>query len=232
MATRLEIRTRARIRADQDNSTFPTDTQYNYLIDEAAKEVWYDLIKAGWPISFSSVLTTWSVSFTTLSGLSITDPVAFIRGVYYVSGTTYVELKRLNEGDRGSLMSATGVSQPSHYDVRVDAANGIGVEVLPYVAGASIRIEYVKEHPGLPNDASVWYGPARSDELIVLKAAIKGCRKEGNDQGARFLEGEYAYLLECVQDMASWTNMRHAATIRDLGNPLGVERLPGDFDLY
>jgi hypothetical protein len=32
--------------------------------------------------------------------------------------------------------------------------------------------------------------------------------------------------------MASWTNMRHAATIRDVGNPLGVERLPGDFDLY
>lgn len=49
MPTRAQIRSRARVKADQDNSTFPTDAQYNDIIDEVAKEVWGDLIQAGWP---------------------------------------------------------------------------------------------------------------------------------------------------------------------------------------
>jgi hypothetical protein len=231
MATRSELRTRARIRADQDQSTFPTDTQYNYLIDEAAKEVWYDLIRAGWPISFSQASA--SVGSSAVMGLAntflVSGTVALIRGVYYLNGGTYTELKRLNEGDRAGLYQTGGT--PTHYDVLVDPSEGIAVTVLPYSPGSQIVVEFVREHPGLPNDASVWMGPARSDELIVLKAAMKGCRKEGNDQGARFLEGEYAYLQQCVQDMASWTNMRHSATIRDVGDPLGNQRMPFDFDI-
>lgn len=233
MATRLEIRTRARIRADQDSSTFPTDTQFNYLIDEACKEVWYELIRAGWPISFTQAsAVTSSVSFLTLSGaFAVTGTVAFIRGVYLLRGGTYVELQRVNEGDRSGMYTSTG-AEPSHYDVRIDPTDGIGVQVLPFAAGHTIVVEYIKEHPGLAADGTAWYGPGRSDELIVLKTAMKACRKEGNDQGARFLEGEYMYLMQCVQDMASWTNMRHAALIRDVGNPLGGRRLPGDYDVF
>lgn len=233
MATRSDLRTRARLRADQDASTFPTDTQFNYWIDEACREVFYDLVRAGWPISFYSGTVAAAASFLTLSGaFAETNPVAFIRGVYCVQGGTYHELKRLNEGDRAGLYSSTGASMPSHYDVRIDASDGIGVEILPYVAGATIRVEYVREHAGLAADNVPWLGPARSDELIVLRTAQKAMRKEGNDQGAAQLDREYQYLQQCVQDMASWTNMRHSATIRDVGDPLGRSRLPGDFDVY
>lgn len=233
MATRLELRTRARIRADQDNSTFPTDTQYNYLIDEAAKEVWYDLVRAGWPISFSAASATATSAFMPLATtFSVTGTVAFIRGVYWSMGGEFHELKRVNEGDRAALMSSQSNANPTHYDVRIDPTNGIGIEVLPASAGCTIRVDYIKEFPGFSADGDSWIGPGRSDELIVLRAAIKGCRKEGNDQGARFLEGEYAYLQQCVQDMASWVNMRHSATIRDVGDPTGRHRLPGDFDVF
>ncbi len=227
MATRADIRTRARIRADQDNSTFPTDTQYNYLIDEAAKEVWYDLIRAGWPIRFSTTSFVTAGSQMTLLGVS---GVAFVRGVYFQQGGNVTELPRIQEGDRAALYSNQG-NLPSGYNVHV-AANGTHIEVLPITSGCTILVEYVSEYAGFTNDGDTWFGPARSDELIVLKAAMKACRKEGNDQGARFLEGEYAYLQQCVQDLASWTNMRHSATIRDVGNPLGRSRLPGDFDVY
>lgn len=237
MATRADLRTRARVRADQDNSTFPTDTQYNLFIDEAAKEVWYDLIRAGWPPSFSAATlalpavpsTAGVVTLSTDAGVSVA--VAFVRGVFCQVGGTWYELKRLNEGDRADLYSVTG-TQPTHYDVRVSADDGIQVEFLPYVAGVQVRIEYVKEHPGFASDVVQWKGPARSDELIVLRAAQKGMRKEGNDQGAAMVDREYQYLQQCVADLASWTNMRHAATIRDVGNPLGPSRLPGDYDVY
>jgi hypothetical protein len=122
MATKAQIRTRARVRADQDNSTFPSDTQYDLLIDVAAKETWFDLIQAGWPINFAT--TDKTAAGTNPITLSISGTVAFIRGVFYKNGTTYTPLQRLNEGQRGNLMSATGQSAASHYAVYIDPTNG------------------------------------------------------------------------------------------------------------
>lgn len=227
MATRSEIRTRARIRADQTNSTFPTDTEYNYLIDEAAKETWFDLVQAGWPINFSTVDKTAAGSNPITLGVG---DVAFVRGVFYVSGGAVMELDRVQEGERAALMSTSG-GQATHYDVRVDPTNGAVVELLPLPSSGTYRVHYIVEHPGLATDGTSWYGPARSDELLVLKAAAKGCRMEGNDQGAVQLDREYAILLDKVQNMASWFNMRHSARIRDVADPLGGTRDPFDYDV-
>jgi hypothetical protein len=224
MATRLQIRTRARIRADQDDSTFPDDTEYNYLIDEAVKDVWYDLIQAGWPINFAAATKTATGSNPITLGISGT--VAFIRGVYYINGSTFDELKRVNEGDRASLMSRTG-GPATHYDVRIDPTNGPVLELLPLPSSGSYRVEYITEHPGLASDVTEWYGPARSDELVVLCTAAKAMRKEGNDQGAQQVTREYGYMLDKVQAMASWFDMRNSGSIRDVG-PLEMQR--GDFD--
>jgi hypothetical protein len=97
MATRSDIRTYARVRADQDASTFPTDAQYNTILDFAGKAVWFELVKSGWPISFTSVTKT--ATGTNPITLGVSGTIAFIRGVYRVDGTTYTELRRLNEGD-------------------------------------------------------------------------------------------------------------------------------------
>ncbi len=229
MATRAVIRTRARIRADQDGSTFPTDAQYDYIIDAAAKETWFDLIQAGWPISFAT--TDKTAAGTNPITLSISGTVAFIRGVFYKTGTTYAELERLNEGDRASLMSAAGQAQASHYSVYIDATVGPVLEILPLPSSGTYRVLYTLEHPGFSGDSVEWYGPARSDELLVLKAAAAGCRKEGNDQGAEQLDREYAALLDKVQSMASWFDMRNPAKIRDVGAMSRPVRDAFDFDV-
>lgn len=228
MATRAQLRTRARTRADQTDSTFPTDTEYNLLLDEAAKEAWYDLIQAGWPINFAAA--TKSATGTNPITLGISGTVAFIRGVYHINGSTYSELSRVNEGQRASLMSAGGVQAATSYDVRIDPSNGPVLELLPLPSSGSYRVEYVLEHPGFAGDSTAWYGPARSDELLVLRAAAKGMRKEGNDQGAGQLDREYGMLLEKVQQMASWFNMRHSASIRDTGAFPGTKD-PFDYDI-
>lgn len=231
MTTRANIRDRARVRADQDSSTFPTDAQYNDLIDSSAKDVWYDLVHAGWPINYTSVDKT--ATGTNPLTLGASGTVAFIRGVFYISGGTVYELQRLNEGDRASLMSLTGQAQASHYDVRIDPTSGPVIELLPLPSAGTYRIHYITEYPGFSGDSDTWYGPARSDELIILRAAMKGCRKEGNDQGAAQLEREYGQLLEKVQEMGSWFNMRSATLIRDVGRlqeDRRALRLPFDYD--
>lgn len=214
MATRVILRTRARIRADQTDSTFPTDTEYNYLLDEAAKEAWFDLVQAGWPINFATATKT-ATGVNPIT-LSLSGTVAFIRGVFAINGGTYEELQPINEGDRAGLMSETGVSFATHYDVRIDPTNGPVLELLPLPSSGSYLVQYIVEHPGFSGDSVEWYGPARSDELVVLRAASKGMRKEGNDQGASQLDAEYAMVLEKVQNMAGWFRMRHSAVIRDV----------------
>jgi hypothetical protein len=226
MATRAQLRTRARTRADQDDSTFPSDTEYNDWLDEAAKEVWYDLIQAGWPINFSEASKTATGSNPLALGVT---GVAFVRGVFRLSSGRYIELARLNEGDRGTLMGRSG--DASYYNVRIDPALGAVVELLPLPSSGTYVIQYVPEHPGFAADATEWYGPARSDELLTLKAAAKGCRKEGNDQGAMALDREYLMLLDKVQSMSSWFDMRNAATVRDVVDPIGARKDPFDFDV-
>jgi hypothetical protein len=226
MATRSDIRTRARIRADQDASTFPTDTQYNYLIDEAVKDVWFDLVGAGWPLNFSTANVTASTNPITLS---VSGTLAFVRGVFQLDGGTYRELKRIPEDQRAALMSGSASGEATHYEVRIDPTLGPVIELLPAQTGGTYLVHYVSEHPGLPTDGTNWYGPARSDELIVLAAAAKGLRKEGDDQGADRLMMEYGRLWEKVLNMASWFDQRNAPVIRDVMT--FSRRDPFDFDV-
>lgn len=227
MATRADIRGLARIRADQDSSTFPTDTQYNTIIDFCAKAVWFDLVQAGWPVSFSAVIK--SATGTNPITLGV-GTIAFVRGVYRIEGGTFIELQRLNEGDRASLMSTAG-NQASHYNIMYDATNGAVLELLPCPTSGSYRVEYTTEFAGFANDAATWPGPARSDELVALKAAAMGCRKEGNDQGAEQLDREYGRLMHDVQAMASWFDLRNPPKIRDVNAGLFGPRDPFDYEV-
>lgn len=225
--TRAQLRTKARQRADQNASTFPTDTQYNEFLDEAAAEVWYDLVQAGWPINFSTVSKT--ATNNAFIALGVSGTVAFIRGVFFYDGTSYFELRRLNEGDRAGLLSVPGTDRASHYEYRIDATSGPGIELLPRVSAGTYKVDYILEHPGFSGESDSWYGPGRSGELVAIRAAVKGCRKEGNSQGAAELEREYAVLLSQVQAMASWSDMRNAASIRVVADA-GIKPARDAFD--
>lgn len=216
MATRADIRGYARIRADQDNSTFPTDTQYNTLLDFAGKAVWFDLVKAGWPVYFSTVSVTGG---SNPRALGASGTVAFVAGVFRSDG---VELVRLNEGDRAAMMNQTG--EATHYALAHDPTLGAVVELFPVPSGGTYTVRYVSEWAGFSADNSVWVGPARTDEMVGLRAAIMGMRKEGNDQGAAQLRDEYLELLQAVQDMAGWYDMRNPPVMRDVGGGPGITR--------
>jgi len=217
MADRSAIRTRARTRADQDSAKFPTDAQYNLFIDEACRDVYGDLITSGWPPDFSTTTISYNGS-STGQAIGGGAEVFSVLGVWSTVGGQTYELKRLNEGHRAALLSqgAVGSFPAECYDLRVGTSGPV-IYFFPRVAGTYL-VDYVPDHPGLASDSTVWYGPARSDELVVLSAARKGVLKEGQARhaAAKVLADEYAELLDKVKRMASWFDQRNPAMIRDV----------------
>lgn len=214
-ATRLDIRTRARVRADQDASRFPTDAQYNLFIDEACKDVFGDLVTSGWPPDFSTTTIAYNGSSTGQAVGGGADVLSIV-GVWIDIGGQRMELKRINEGDRARLTStAQGGSYPEYYDYRVGTSGPV-VYLFPRKA-ATVYVDFIPDHTGLAADATVWRGPIRSDELVVLASARKGVLKEGEARSAdaKRLKEEYDELLQKVKTLASWADMRNPAMIRD-----------------
>src|SRR5262249_50750257 len=101
-----------------------------------------------------------------------------------------------------------------YYDLRFTTI-GLQLELLPVVSSGTYVIQYVKQWPGFSGDSDVWVGLPRTDELIVLRAAAKAARKEGNSDLAAQLDKERAELFENVQAMSPWLDMRNAPIIRD-----------------
>lgn len=215
--TRAQLRTNARARADQDNSDFPTDTQYNVYLDSAGGSVWLDLIQAGWPIDFSTVTLAGTGAATIALGVG---SILGVHGVYLKSGGDFLPLSRLNEGQRASLMSQQSPQAgfPGFYEVRINPTTGPVIEFLPLsAAGGSYRVDYVPVWPGFANDSDTWYGPIGSDELLEIRAARYGVLKEGRSgPEAQALDAEYARQLEQVTRTASWFDLRNPAMIRDV----------------
>jgi hypothetical protein len=226
LPTRATLRSNAQIRADQDSADYPSAAAWNIWLDEAAKEVWYDLCAAGWPANFQTTTVTATGARTYSLGVA---QVAFVRNVMTFIGGQYYTLYRINEGKRAQLLSLTSTptGYSEYYDVFVDPAQGYVIELLPVPQGGTYQVDFVPEYAGFGSDAGVWYGPARSDELIELRAAAKGCRKESRLQDAQALDAEYDRLFEKVSAMASWVDQRNPAMIRD---EMGRQpRLVGDY---
>lgn len=212
MATLATIRTYAALRADQDVGNYPTTAQDLTLINAAGQDVWLRLLSGGWPINFQSVTITSTAGKVALGVGNIVG----VHGVYYVQGTQFYRIRRLNEGHRAQLMDPNGTPGWSeYYSLSIDPTSGPVIELLPATPGGQYRIDYVPEWPGFAIDTDVWYGPAGSDELVALRAASKMLRKEGSREEASDIDKEFEVLLMSVIDRAKLYDMRNPAQIRD-----------------
>lgn len=211
--TRGTLRTNARILADQDGADFPTDAQYNVYLDQARKEVWRDLVIAGYPINYSvqTVTANGSAQYTVASSAS----VFAVKAVRYVQGSQRLPIPRINEAQKATIMSSVGQPQASAYEVLVDPSVGTVIRFYPQAVSGSYEVEYLPDLPVFSSDSDTWYGPPGSDELLCLKAAAKGCRKEGRTQDADELMKDYRAMLDSLRTSASWVDLRNPATIRD-----------------
>ena len=214
MATRDQIRDRARIRADQDKSQFPTDAQYDLIVDACSRTIFNDLVAAGWPVK--RTVETVTLTGATSYPINFGDPVNSVTHVYLLQGGQAIELKRVNEADVAGSRSSLATGVYPEYEVSVDMSAGPVVQFFPSNATGTVKVEYVPEWTGFIGGSSVWYGPSHSDELIVLMAAAAGARKEGETSDARALDDEYRALWERVIAHASRFDGRGLPRIRDV----------------
>jgi hypothetical protein len=188
--------------------------------------VWYDLVTAGWPANYTTATVTanGASSYLLASGAAIMG----VRNVYRVDGDRRVHVPRLDESDKAAVL-APGVTNARAYEVLV-GLTGTVVRLYPSSVSGSYEVEYLAEPLDFTNDADTWAGPGRSDQLICLQAAAKGCRKESRRADAADLLSDYRTLLERVIATAAWVDLRNPARIRDTNTPpLGDG---SDFDVY
>lgn len=215
MATRADIRAEARDRADQNDSDFPTDAQYNTAINRGATRAFVDMVSAGWAANLATTTIVANGSTQTYS-FGGSDLVVGSTLVYTDIGGQTFELKRVNPGAVPQLRSQQATGQFSeYYEVRHDINTGPVVEFFPKIAG-TYYVEYLPGFNGFANDSAVWRGPYGSDELLVLYAARFGVLKEGRTTDGEMLRKEYNDRLYELKQNASTFDLRNAASIREV----------------
>lgn len=239
MATRLTLRDSARIAADQDNSTFPTDAAYNDFINRAARVIWRRMLVAGWKPAKENHFITAATPSTYL----ITNPVSVVHTIYQVASAVSTvpisqPLIRLKPEDRFWLLLQPGSSGAIAYElmhgtvediVQAGEANEkMKVELFPTQTAGFYLVHYTPQFSGFTSDADIWIGPDGSDELIILMAAIEGSRKEDNVVHVRLLKDQLKERFDEVIDHIQATDSVGQQTVRDARF---ISRRVGDFDV-
>lgn len=225
MATRLTLRTAARIAADQDNSTFPDDTTYNVILDQSARTVWRRMLGAGWKPDRTSI-TTNLVAGT--SQYTIGTDVSVIHSVMFIQGNVRTPLTRIKPEDLPSILTLPA-GQPQCYDILNGGTVAFLVELYPTPsAGGQVDIRYTKRFPGFTADGDTWIGPDGSDELIILLTAIEGARKEDNRAHIEMLETQYTERYKEVTEAMGWLDSQGQQRVRDAHT---YKFLPGDYNV-
>lgn len=209
MTTRANIRSLARIRADQTNSTFPSDTEYNTLINVAARQVHNKLLRAGWAPhrDVNTITLNGAATYTLPTNLDT------IVDVQYVAGTgDRRPLKPVKPEDRANYL-AMGTGEPQVYEQYLGTRAAGRIVFFPRPSSGTVEVTFTETFSEMTLDADEWYGPNGSADLIALGAAILALDKEGVDTSK--LEREYDKLLGELCDQAHWRDQQGVHTVRD-----------------
>lgn len=223
MSTRAEIRSLARIKADQTNSNFPTDVEYNLLIDEAGRSVWRKLIKAGWSPSRGTTAITANGAPT----YNVAANTHIVVSVMRVEGTTRTRLPLVKPEEWETYLSM-GNGPALVYEVLGGVTGQLAITFYPRPTSGSYEVWFQETFPGFANDAATFTGPQGSADLIAIAAAIQGKKKEGMEAGD--LRDEFAEKYAEVCEDAGLLNSQNPATVRDVRNPSSIDMLKSGFD--
>jgi hypothetical protein len=175
MPTRAQLISRAEIRANMDRSGFPTADQKVTILNEQAASLWAEMVNANYPARRTVVPVT-AVSGTASYPLGVSSllRVVAVRDLRINGGLgTAAWVKRANNLERSRQSVALGYTTAFTplYDLEIDPAAGPSLVLIPNTLSGSFSVELFEGYPGLATDASIWYGPAPSDEVLVLRTA-------------------------------------------------------------
>jgi hypothetical protein len=211
--TLLDLRTRARQRADMESTGFISDSELNTYINSSYAEL-YDLLvsKFGSDYFVSSPYT-----FTTSANVDQYPlPSGFYKllGVdFKISGTNWRTLKRFEFSDR----NISGIWDVYNTELIRYRLLGSNILLSPVPTGAcQLRAWYIPLPDVLANDTDSFSGLNGYEEYVIIDAAIKMLTKEESDTSA--LRADKAAMKKRIEDMAD---------SRDVGSPCSVQDTNG-----
>lgn len=214
MATRTlsELRSRARKRANMENSTFVSDSEFNEYINYSVSEL-RDIIisKAG---------DDYFAASTDFSLLANTESYALPADFYKVlwcdlkgEDGHFYKMKRFEQSEKNNNSLSRLVVPDIRYRLRGD-----NLVVTPFssVGGRIIRLWYVPLLPELSLDTDLLIGFNGWDEYIIVRAAIMALDKEEQDTRALAMRLEQLRLR--VEAMAENRDQGQPMRIQDNGS--------------
>lgn len=204
--TLLNLRTRARDRANMENSTFVSDSIFNSYINYAVSEL-RDIIasKVGEDYFASSQST-----LLTSGQETVALPADFYKLLWVeilISGVSYAQLKRFEVNEQLS-----GVNPGADLKYRLRADN---IWLMPPSAtsGKTIRLWYAPLPTALSADGDTLKGYNGWDEYVVLLAARKALVKE--EQDVSDIDRELIVFKQRLESMAPNRDQSQPMRIRD-----------------
>lgn len=215
------LRTRAKQRADMENSSFVSDTEWLSYINDAYGRL-YDLLVKAYDEDYymsSTDFTTTTASNYTFSGMSLTDFYK-LRGVSLIpSAGEEIPLKRYTFSDRGRTNNNYSSNRLGRTALRY-RLRGDSIDLKPDPeSGQTVRLWYIPSITLLSGDSDTVDGVNGWEEFIVISAAIDALNKEESDPSA--LMAKLQSYLDRIETMAE---------DRDVGEPAKVSDVQRDYE--
>lgn len=229
MTTRGQIYTSTRVAADQDTSTYPTQTAVNDIIDRAARTVWRRMIAEGW----KPLRTTVTITANGVTSYPIGTDVSVVHTVHFLGnpGTQFyrVPLKRAKPEQLPDLLAFPAGMPACAYDLIGGGTSTMTIELYPVPNSGTYEVRYTPKFAGFASDSDTWFGPDGSEELIILTSAIECVNKEGDPAGmVASLEKRLNRRWDEIIETAGWTDSMGQQTVRDARNRT---RYPFDYNV-
>lgn len=195
--TLANLRTRARDRANMENSTFVSDSIFDSYINYAISEL-RDIMasKVGEDYFATSSLSTVAPGQDT-----ITLPADFYKLLWVeaqVDTNHWVKLKRFEVSEQSGLSTGLGyVGSELMYRLRADT---LWFSPTGAASGRTIRLWYVPVNTVLVNGTDTLNGLNGWDEYVVITAARKALIKE--EQNVAELDAEIMVFKQRLESMA------------------------------
>jgi hypothetical protein len=208
--TLLNLRTRARDRANMENSTFVSDSIFNTYINYAASHL-RDIMASKVGEDYFAT----SVSHVLTSGQeTVTLPTDFHKLLWVeelVDGDQYVKMHRFEVSEQPAASSSLiRPWQNLKYRLR---ANNLWLAPASASGGKNIRIWYVPVSTALSLDGDTLEGFNGWDEFIVLIAARKAMVKE--EQDVTEIDREVMVFMERLETMVPNRDQAQPMRVQD-----------------
>lgn len=217
LVTLAELKERSREAADQENSTFISDSELTNYINTSAKRL-YDLL-------ISAYGQEYYYADEIINLTSSTDEYDLPSDFYKLLGVDLILSANPTHNSQAITLEPFNLQERNRYknsymytgalDGAVRARyrlRGGKISLIPSSTGANtIRVIYVPTLTNMALDKDTFDGVNGWEEFIVLETAIKMMRKEESD--TRDLRADLAVIREDLLEMAA---------DRDIGQPMTV----------